>query len=197
MSKICKTCDENDPNKFAKCKSTKDGLQYKCKKCKNKEHCEWRKHNKDYNKNRGLLWRQNNPEYGKAWRIENTELCKQYKKDSKETRNARETERRKIDHALRIGIYLRNRLYAALKGNIRNGSAVRDLGCSLEELKTYLGAKFVSGMTWENHGKWHIDHIVPLDAFDLTARDELLKACHYTNLQPLWALDNLIKSNKV
>jgi hypothetical protein len=69
------------------------------------------------------------------------------------------------------------------------------LGCSIPELKTYLESKFQEGMSWENWGiyGWHIDHIIPLDAFNLTNREEFLKACHYTNLQPLWAEENLKK----
>lgn len=82
---------------------------------------------------------------------------------------------------------------------IKSGSPVRDLGCSLEELKTHLEQQFQLGMTWENWSRtgWHIDHIQPLSSFDLTDREQFLKAAHYTNLQPLWAKDNLVKHNKI
>ena len=52
-------------------------------------------------------------------------------------------------------------------------------------------------MSFKNYGKWHIDHIIPCSKFDLTKRDEQLKAFHYTNLQPLWANENFKKSNKL
>jgi len=97
----------------------------------------------------------------------------------------------------RIKNNLRRRLWKALRGQ-KIASAVRDLGCSIEELKFYLEKQFKPGMTWENntHDGWHMDHIIPLSAFDLTKREEVLKACHYTNLQPLWAIENFKKSNK-
>ena len=90
---------------------------------------------------------------------------------------------------------LRARLYIAINGNYKAGSAVRDLGCSIDELKLYLENKFRPDMTWNNwaHDGWHIDHIKPLASFDLTNRDQFLEACHYTNLQPLWAEENFSK----
>lgn len=92
---------------------------------------------------------------------------------------------------------LRTRLLMALKGNTRTGSAVRDLGCSMEEFKTRLKSQFKLGMNWENYGKWHIDHILPLSKFDLSKEKERLVAFHYSNLQPLWAEDNNRKSNRI
>jgi hypothetical protein len=99
---------------------------------------------------------------------------------------------------VRLGENLRRRMRLALRGQVKSGSAVRDLGCTISELRTHLEALFQPGMTWENWGVdgWHIDHIRPLSSFDLTDREQFLLACHYTNLQPLWAADNLVKSDK-
>ena len=119
------------------------------------------------------------------------------KKEVKMRRAIRHKERMKTEISYRLAYYLRVRLNKALKGNYKSGSAVRDLGCSVEELKIHLESLFQDGMNWENHGQWHIDHKKPLDSFDLTYRKQLLEACHYTNLQPLWAKDNLKKSNKL
>ena len=99
----------------------------------------------------------------------------------------------------RLSCRLRTRLWNALAGNFKAGSAVRDLGCSIGELRNYLKSKFIEGMSWENYGRggWNIDHIIPLDSFDLTDREQFLRAFHYTNLQPLWEIDNFKKGNKL
>jgi hypothetical protein len=72
------------------------------------------------------------------------------------------------------------------------------LGCDLETLMIHLESKFSEGMSWENHGLygWHIDHIIPCSHFDLTDFEQQKRCFHYTNLQPLWAKDNLVKSDK-
>jgi len=107
-------------------------------------------------------------------------------------------ERREASVNFKIRCNLRSRLSAAIKNGQKSGSAVRDLGCTIEELRTYLEAKFEPGMSWNNWSLkgWHIDHIQPLASFDLTDREQFLVACHYTNLQPLWAEDNLHKGDK-
>lgn len=98
----------------------------------------------------------------------------------------------------RLASALRHRLREALKDNFRKGSAIRDLGCSIEHLKKHLESKFQVGMTWKNWGHfgWHIDHIVPLSKFDLTNRKEILIACNWKNLRPMWWIENLKKGIK-
>ena len=81
-----------------------------------------------------------------------------------------------------------------MKWNKKN-KTILYIGCSLEELKLHLEKQFKPGMTWENHGEWHIDHIIPLAS--AKTEEDLYKLNHYTNLQPLWAIDNLKKSNKI
>jgi hypothetical protein len=103
------------------------------------------------------------------------------------------------DPEYRLAKLLRDRLRHAIKKGLRGGSAVRDLGCTVSELRAYLEVRFRPGMTWENWGKtgWHIDHIQPLAKFDLTDRQQFLQACHYTNLQPLWAEENYRKADNL
>jgi hypothetical protein len=85
----------------------------------------------------------------------------------------------------------------AIRRGWKAGSAVRDLGCTIPEFMNYIGLKFKPGMSWDNHGKWHLDHIRPLSSFDLTNREQFLRAAHYTNYQPLWARENMAKGDKV
>lgn len=124
----------------------------------------------------------------------------QYRAKERAYNNRKCAERLKKDLNFRLKFNLRSRLNKALKRNTKKGSAVRDLGCSIEDFKKYLESLFKTGMTWKNYGmgkdKWNIDHIIPLSKVDLTNKEEFLKVCHYSNLQPLWFEENRIKSNK-
>ena len=73
------------------------------------------------------------------------------------------------------------------------------IGCDWKQLKEHIENQFSDGMNWDNYGihGWHIDHIIPCASFDLTKVEEQQKCFHYTNLQPLWAVDNLKKSTKI
>jgi len=100
----------------------------------------------------------------------------------------------------RIASSIRRRLNAIIKS--KSYSTFEYVGCSSTELIKYLASQFYSQpgtgkkMSWQNYGKWHIDHIIPLSYFDLTIEEELIQAWHYTNLQPLWAEENLKKGAK-
>jgi hypothetical protein len=129
--------------------------------------------------------------YMKAWHSANKEKSRS---DNKKWHQ--ENYGKNINHT--IALKLRNRLNSAIKKQWKNGSAIRDLGCTVEELKIRLESNFQEGMNWGNYGRhgWHIDHILPLSKFDLSDPEQLKKACHYTNLQPLWAKDNISKGNR-
>lgn len=107
--------------------------------------------------------------------------------------------RRKNDPTYRLSCSLRDRLKGLLKGLNKSAKTLELVGCSMEELWIHLEKQFVDGMTRDNHGKygWHIDHIRPCSSFDLADPEQQRICFHYSNLQPLWATDNLKKSNKI
>lgn len=115
---------------------------------------------------------------------------------------ARWNSRMKTDIQFRLSVQLRVRLADAMRRLIQgkkpreHTSAVRDLGCSIPELMTHLEAKFTDGMTWKNYGEWHIDHVKALANFDLRDQEQVKVACHFSNLQPLWAADNIAKGDR-
>jgi len=157
---------------------------------------EYRKLNKDKIKKGKKI-------YNEAWYKINKDKIKLrekiYRSLNKDKKNLYFKNKKKTDIQYKLSCNLRSRLNTAFNSNYKDGSAVRDLGCTIEKLKQHLESKFQPGMTWDNWTTdgWHIDHIKPLASFDLTDRKQLLEACHYTNLQPLWAKDNIIKSDKL
>jgi hypothetical protein len=185
--KTCLSCgSEKSINEFSKDKTKRDGLQASCKSC-----------NKTYrSKNKNRI-----KEYQKEYMVTNHEALlmqkKLYHRNNKKAIWERVRIKLSTDIELKIKKNLRVRLYIALKRNSKKGSAVKDLGCSIAYFKRYMESRFQPGMGWDNYGQWHIDHQIPLSSFDLQNREELLKACHYTNLQPLWASENLSKGDKM
>ena len=151
-------------------------------------------------------YRDNNPEFKmKIYLRDNEKKREKYKTDKKfrkdtiERTAKRVIERFNTDLNYRLRMLLRGRIRSVMKTkNAKKNSQVYDLlGCSLESFKKHMENQFSSGMSWSNIGKWHIDHIYPLSKFDLTKLEEQKKAFHYTNMQPLWAKDNLQKSSKI
>jgi hypothetical protein len=134
----------------------------------------------------------------KAYRIKMRDKFKGYQKSYLE----RHPERRKdsLDRynktpKARVAAAVRSRLRRALVSKSEPSRAY--LGCTPEFFKKHIEAQFVARMTWENFGKWHMDHIVPLSAFDLSDLRQVQIACNWTNIRPLWAKANLRKSGKI
>jgi hypothetical protein len=179
--------------------SNKDTIKVKCK--------AYRDSNKEKISLYGKNYHQTNKEKRKLQKKlyyqinkEKRKLCgKLYYENNKSKRHNYHYNKLNTDIQYKLRNRLRSRLYNAINRNYKSGSAVKDLGCSIEEFKIYLESKFSPGMTWENWSTngWHIDHINPLSSFDLKDRKQFLEACHYTNLQPLWADENLSKGKKV
>ena len=126
-----------------------------------------------------------------AWRKKNPEKVAIY--------NLRSRVKRSADPVLAIAHRLRSRVQTSLKAHkgIKASKTEALVGCSWAFLRCYLEAQFTEGMTWENMGEWHIDHIVPCASFDLTDPAQQRECFHYTNLQPLWWQDNLSKGAKL
>jgi hypothetical protein len=100
---------------------------------------------------------------------------------------------------------LRTRINRALKNNSKFLTTLYLIGCTIDQLKQHLESQFKEDMNWDNLGRgwhskgmqeWHVDHIRPCASFNLSNPEEQKKCFHYTNLQPLWAHDNLTKSNR-
>lgn len=105
--------------------------------------------------------------------------------------------RKQTDPVFKLTVDMRNRLLNAFKGKgWKKGKSQVLLGCTWEEVKAHIESQFKEGMTWNNHNKtgWHIDHKIGLCT--ATTEEGLIKLCHYTNLQPLWATENLTKPKR-
>jgi hypothetical protein len=133
----------------------------------------------------------------KQYRLNNKEKIKQYNKqyclDNKEKINFYVREKIKRDPNYKLIKIMRTRILGVLKGRFKSKSTLKLLGGSVEEVWNHIESKFEPGMTKENHGLWHFDHHRPCASFDLTDPEQQAKCFHYTNLEPLWATDNLKK----
>ena len=101
----------------------------------------------------------------------------------------------KNDIKFKLLKYLRRRIYSALQGNIKSLNTMFLIGCEIDYLMYHIQNKFTKGMSWDNYGLWHIDHIKPCASFDMSKPEEQRECFHYSNLQPLWAIDNIKKSD--
>jgi hypothetical protein len=222
--KKCSKCGQmKDVCLFSKNNKTKDKLNCSCKDCDKEKY--WK--NRDSNLIVMREWKKNNTQKIKDYYFENREKYKQYRESKKDItknymkdyylsnlenrkkylektkdkrkvkRNISEKKRRDFDLLYKLKIYVRNRIWFYIKRNniTKKNNTYKVVGCTPQELKIHLEQKFTDGMSWDNQGNWHIDHIIPLSS--AKTEEELYKLCHFTNLQPMWATDNIKKGSKI
>ncbi len=209
-TKICTKCkiDKDKETGYHKSNARENNIQPVCKECKRKEYNP-EQFKKKYNEQMA------DPEKKKhkyavnnksRWKPES--IAKQKIRKLEYNKRPEVIERRKQIHRIRkandIQYALTKRLRCSVRDIVRSlknkkykyKQTMQLLGCDIDFFKKHIEDKFVDGMCWENFSLWHIDHIKPLSRFDLTDIEEQNKACHYTNLQPLWWRDNIVKGNK-
>ena len=201
---VIKTCSKCKQDKPAEDFNKK---QRRCKECQKEYQKGWYQQNAEKQKEYQKAYRKQNAEkkkeYDKAYYEQNREKKKEYQKAwSKQNRDKRRTydrNKRKTDLNYKLTDNLRNRVRKTLNGKSKSKNTLKLLGCSVDFLKKHIESQFEPGMSWENYGfdGWHMDHIVPCASFDLSDPEQQQKCFHYSNLQPLWAKDNISKSAKL
>lgn len=182
--KKCGTCNvEQELIEFHKAKKAIDGRQSKCKTC-----C------KDYRKQ----WVEDNPEYHVEYLKKYQHIYqKKYFQDNKEYIYKRRIDYLNSSEFARLTQRLRSRTAQAFAAMYykKNSTTAKLLGTDFKTVYNHIESLFIDDMSWERFKEIHIDHIIPLCS--ATTEAELRELCHYTNLQPLWAVDNLIKGSKI
>lgn len=140
--------------------------------------------------NRVQIYKDKHPESLRRWREQNKDHVRKY--------NMRYKKRRMMEDPLfDFTIRIRKVVSSSFRRRKipKNSNASVIVGCDWEFFKKYIESQFKEGMTWDNHGEWHYDHIIPLST--ATNEEEVIKLNHYTNFKPLWADENLKKSNNI
>ncbi|MHA2013328.1 MAG: hypothetical protein ACTSWG_13240 [Candidatus Helarchaeota archaeon] len=198
MTKKCSKCKKiKNINEFPRDKYRLDGHTSQCKDCRNRKWKNYRMKNLQKEKRRWKNWYQINKsirgDYGKNYRQENKDRLSI-------KRRQYYLNRVKKDKRFKFISNIRKRIRAGLNGKSKSLKSMFLIGCEVDYLMYHLQCQFKKGMTWDNYGygkgKWVVDHIKPCASFDLTKKFDQCKCFHYTNLQPLWWLDNLKKGSK-
>jgi hypothetical protein len=179
--KLCVCCNQTKQRcEFNLDPSKTDGLTSYCNQCRSTK-------NKKTYKITAKIKKANAKAY-----YEKVKGSQEFLKKRRDYQNNKE----KVDTFFKIKRRIRNRLYYGVKSKNwkKNTKFSEYIGCDQQTFMSHISTQFTEGMSWDNYGEWHLDHIMPLDASSNV--DELYKLAHYTNLRPLWGQDNYIKSNK-
>jgi hypothetical protein len=199
MTKVCIKCKQTKSiAEFNKDKHKKDGLNSYCKSCKAKKDKSWAENNRDKVNKCISNWVSNNKEkhddYQKQYRIDNqdkiNEIAKLHQK------------KRRQDNKVKLHHSIRSRINERLKqiGTNKSKATLNIVGLgSWDELRKHIESQFTKGMNWDNYGNkpgcWSIDHIIPISS--AKTEEDVYLLNNYTNLQPMWHLENIKKSNKI
>jgi hypothetical protein len=175
----CRKCLIWKPlSEFGREKSAPRGIARRCKECTRKRGLE------SYHKNSESINARRRTE---EFRVEQRKYEQSWSKN-----------RLSSDPCFKLAKYSRARINRALRGTCKEYSLHILIGCTLEELRSYLESQFIAGMSWDNYGRggWEVDHIRPCASFDLSDPEQQKQCFNYKNLQPLWGIDNWKKHAK-
>ena len=183
LNKKSKTYRINNQNKLAEYnkKYRLENIKYyKDYRLNNKEN------SKKYSQENSLKNKDRINIYGKKYRLENKDML-----------NKKYYHRKKTDPLFKLTCNIRNLIANSIKkrGFTKKSKTYQILGCTFEEFKQHLEKQFIEGMNWDNRSLWHLDHIYPISL--ATDEEHLIRLNHYTNFQPMWAIDNIKKGNKI
>lgn len=214
--KACSECGEHKPataEYFYRCSASRDGLGGQCKTCKREREREYKR---KYRESHGESMSEYSRKYYESHKESLSEYRRKYYEANRESRNehqrkyrvanpekARESVRvsnrkrgqdvgYRVSHSVSVG------MWASLRQE-KNGRSWESLvGYTLADLRAHLEKQFTNGMSWNNYGEWHIDHIKPVSHFTFDSPDdpEFLECWSLWNLQPMWASENMSKSNR-
>jgi hypothetical protein len=196
--KVCNKCKEEKQFEFfPKDVKGKNGLCSICKTCTYKRQKEWVSKNKDKVNLKAQRYRLKNPDKIKTEREKNKEYYKKWRKDNLKNRCIYEKLLRDNNKLYKFKCSTRSLIgkYFKKRNQIKPQKTESILGCSIEFFKIYISKQFTKGMTFDNHGEWHLDHIIPMAT--AKTQEDVIRLNHYTNFQPLWAEENLKKSTKI
>lgn len=197
----------SDPLFLEKCREAGRKSREKHREERLKQASEWKSANKDkVEKYRKEYYEKNKEDLNAKLKIRRIEKKKEYALVSKAWREKNKDQIKKFNRTYTANRYKNDPIFAlklnqrtrvrAILKNDKSAKTHELLGCSFEQLKQHIESLFKEGMTWHNMGEWHIDHIIPLAAFDLSKSENQRIAFNYKNLQPLWAIENLKKGAK-
>ena len=201
--KTCAKCNETkSKNEFTKSSQRKDGYKPYCKKCHNENNRDYRSRNPETSRLSSSIWIENNKDrreaYVRKWQENNRDRVNQLARDRRE-RNPDAVKEYQKKYSSIPSVRIRRAVSSRIRTCLilgKGGQRTFDvLGYSISELTLHLERQFLPGMSWDNYGKWHIDHILPVSSFSVESMgDEEFNACWaLSNLRPLWAVDNMRK----